>query len=82
MSVKPLINLAKENSDKFYVKDNDFIIDKTTGTLMIINPIDDLITGLPKEDADLWHKDVKAVVDEGFLEEVILEMYEKQYLKR
>lgn len=82
MSIRGLIEATKENSDIFYVHEDKFIIDKRDGSLMVINQIDDLITGLSKEDVNLWREDVVTAVHGGFLEEEVLKKFEEQYLGR
>ena len=45
MNTQVLINLAKKKPNRFYVEENDYVLDKETGTLLMINPLDDYITG-------------------------------------
>lgn len=80
MNIQPLIDLAKANPEKFYVKDDDFILELSSGTLMPINVIDDMVTG-QLEDPQAWRKDIVAAVDNGDIAPEVLERFDKKYCK-
>ena len=82
MNTQVVIDLAKEKPDRFYVDDNNFILDKETGILVLINPIDDQLIGtIPDEDIKSWKLEIKELVNSRLIEPEALDKFNTKYCK-
>ncbi|NLZ53090.1 MAG: hypothetical protein GX892_08085 [Thermoanaerobacteraceae bacterium] len=82
MNTQVVIDLAKEKPDRFYVDDNNFILDKETGTLVLINPIDDQLIGtIPDEDIKSWKLEIKELVNNNLIEPEVFERFNNKHSK-
>lgn len=82
MNTQVLINLAKEKPNRFYVEENDYVVDKETGTLLMINPLDDYITGsITKENVRYYKVEIERLIAHNLIEPEVLDKFNNKYCK-
>jgi len=80
MGTQVIIDLIKDIPDEFYVDDNNFILDKKTGTVILINPLDDQLIGtIPKEDVKNLRVEIEKLISNNRIEPEVLDKFDKKY---
>lgn len=74
------LEAARMDSETFYIDENNFILNKKTGELTLINILDgELVTSLTEEDIKLYEKELSILTNKGILDEGVLDHYKKRY---
>lgn len=80
MGTQVITDLIKDIPDEFYVDDNNFILDKKTGTVILINPLDDQLIGtIPKEDVKNLRVEIEKLISNNCIEPEVLDKFDKKY---
>ncbi len=80
MNTQVIVELLKTMPDRFFVDDNNFILDKETGILILINPIDDQLVGaIPEEEIKSLQTEIEELIDNNDIEPEVLEKFNQRY---
>lgn len=77
-----LIKLAIQKPEQFFIEPDEFILEKESGKMIVINPIDDVLTGLDPIQYPVYEKRLLELLEKEEITEADFDAFKLRYMKR